>query len=172
MADNEQAQARSARMTFAFYARVARDAPAHVAGRQRLAAKEWLRERGWHIVSEYIDTTPRATPWAERPQARALLRACARPAPAITAVVAGDAAQAFGPDHLRPAIALLGQCGARLWAPEFGGAADISNELHRLIIGVLEGIASSGAGEPGSLRPRPGGAARACLPGAAPQERR
>jgi hypothetical protein len=130
MPDNDPSQARSAKMAFAFYGRVGRDEPVGSAGRQRLAAEKWLREGGWSIVSVYIDTVPRTTPWAERPQARALLNACARPAWAVTAVVTGGAAQAFGPDHLCLAIALLGWHGARLWAPEFGGAADPGSEPH------------------------------------------
>lgn len=59
MPDNDPAQARSAKIASAFYGRVGRDEPAGSAGRQRLAAENWLRERRWSSVPVYIDTVPR-----------------------------------------------------------------------------------------------------------------
>jgi hypothetical protein len=172
MPENDPAQDRSAKTVFAFYGRVGRDEPVGSADWQRLAAENWLRGRRWSSISVYIDTVPRTTPWAERPQARALLKACARPTRAVTAVVAGDAAQAFGPDQLGPAITLLGRHGARLWAPEFGGAADPGTGQHRLIIDTLSGIAPSLVRQPHDTEPHVGRADRPRLPASRPRRRR
>jgi hypothetical protein len=49
----------------------------------------------------------------------------------VTAVATRDATQAFCPERIGPAIALLSRRGARLRAPESGGAADPGNAQHR-----------------------------------------
>lgn len=171
MTGNDPARARPGEITFAFYGRVGCDATSESAARQRHAAERWLQERGWRIASVYIDAVPRTTPWATRPQARALLNACTQPERAFTAVVTVATPQTLGPGDPGPVIALLGQHGVPLWAPEFGGAADTGNGQHQLVICILGQAAPPGARPPGGIRPRPGRANCPCPPRAAPQKR-
>lgn len=154
MPDDGTGPCRDANPVFVFYDRVGRDPAAASAVRQRRAVEKWLQDKGWRLTEAYVDTVPRTTPWADRPRARALLKDCTRWRPATTVVATGDAAQALGTGELWPTILLLARHGAQLWAPAFGGIADVTNAQHRHITEILSGIAPPEPARQRLARPR------------------
>ena len=91
-------------LRFAFYGRMStedyqdRESSSHW---QREAAEETIADRGV-IVAEYFDTgSTRAIPWAQRPQATALLRAAAEPDRRFDAIVIGEYERAFYGDQFQ-----------------------------------------------------------------------
>jgi hypothetical protein len=137
-----------------FYGRVGHEQAADSVTHQRRSVEEWFKEKGLPLADAYIDTVPRTTLWTARPRAKALLRDCASRCPGTTVVATGDAAQAFGITELWPAIHLLARYGAQLWAPAFGGAADISSTRHRYVAEILGGVAAPGPKRPFLASPR------------------
>jgi DNA invertase Pin-like site-specific DNA recombinase len=88
----------------------------------------------------------RALPWALRPEAVALIERAALPAGlrGFDAIAIAEPARAFGDaaqatDILRQ----LQHWGVACWVPEVGGAVDLDNESHGILLGVFGNMSES-----------------------------
>ncbi len=90
------------------------------------------------IVAKYFDVhCSRRMPWAQRPQAAALLAAAASPDRAFDAVVIGEYERAFHGNQLPEIVAALAAHGVQLWMPETSGPVDLDNPTHQALMMLL-----------------------------------
>jgi site-specific DNA recombinase len=111
----------------------------------RTSSQAWQREvaecvvagRGV-IVAEYFDAGySRRLPWADRPEAAALLNALAHPDREFDAIVVGEYERAFFGDQLQHLLPLFQQHGVQLWLPETDGPLDLTDPAHRALLLML-----------------------------------
>lgn len=111
----------------------------------RASSQAWQREvaecviagRGV-IVAEYFDAGySRRLPWADRPEAAALLAALAAPDREFDAIVVGDYERAFFGTQLQQLLPLLDRHGVQLWLPETDGRLDLTDPAHRALVLML-----------------------------------
>lgn len=159
MPDNGRGSCRQTNPAAVSYGRMGREQAAGSAVRQRRAVEARHKDQDWHLTEAYVDTGPRTTLWAGRPKAKALQRDCAPRRPATTVIATGGPAHVSGIDEPGPAILLLAHHGAQLWAPAFGGAADVTRARPRYIAEILSGIAPTALARRrlATLRRRSGG---------------
>ncbi|MFI0409144.1 recombinase family protein [Actinomadura sp. 3N508] len=125
---------------FAFYGRMSTveyQDRASSFGWQREAAEELVAGQGV-IVAEFFDAgCSRRLPWAQRPQAGALLSALADPDRLFDAVVVGEYERAFSGDQFIEMAPLLQRLGVQVWLPEAGGPVEPGSLEHRVLMRVL-----------------------------------
>jgi hypothetical protein len=101
------------------------------------SARQTIAGRG-RIVTEFFDVgCSRRLPWAERPQAAALLTTATSPLRPFDAVVVGEYERAFHGDQLAHIAALLASHGIQLWLPETNGPVDLASPTHQALILLL-----------------------------------
>lgn len=124
-------------MRFAFYGRVSTaeyQDPESSMGWQRDSALDLIGSVG-QIVVEYFDIgCSRRLPWTDRPQARRLLEAIARPDREFDAIVVGEAERAFCAGQLPAMTSTFVQHGVQVWLPELNGPADPENPAHQAVV--------------------------------------
>lgn len=127
-------------LRFAFYGRTSTSGfqdPATSRAWQVAAAAELVDGHGV-IVCEYFDVgISRETPWAERPQAAALLAAITGPDRDFDALVVGEYERAFCGRQLTQMESLLARNGMRLWLPEAEGPVDPHDPTHQALMMLL-----------------------------------
>ncbi|HEV2780199.1 MAG TPA: recombinase family protein [Actinophytocola sp.] len=111
----------------------------------RASSQAWQREvaecvvagRG-EIVVEFFDAGySRRLPWADRPEAAALLAALADPGRAFDAIVVGEYERAFFGDQLQQLLPLFHRHRVQLWLPETNGPLDLTDPAHRALLLML-----------------------------------
>jgi site-specific DNA recombinase len=134
------AKPRKGGLRFAFYGRVSTEDhqdPVTARTRQRDQAAALVSGRG-RIVTEFFDVgQSRVLPWAQRPQAAALLAAMADPDRGFDVIVVGEYERAFYGNQFSLMAPLFEHYGVQLWMPEVGGRVDFQAEGHeQLMIGL------------------------------------
>ncbi|MFI0486039.1 recombinase family protein [Actinomadura sp. 9N215] len=127
-------------LRFAFYGRMSTmeyQDRASSFGWQREAAEQLVAGRGV-IVAEFFDAgCSRRLPWAQRPQAAALLSALADPERRLDAVVVGEYERAFSGDQFIEMAPLLQRLGVQVWLPEAGGLVEPGSLEHQVLMRLL-----------------------------------
>jgi site-specific DNA recombinase len=127
-------------LRFAFYGRISTaDFQDRTSSRawQYESAADLVGGRGV-IVAEYFDVgCSRRLPWAQRPQAAALLDAIAAPGRRFDAIVVGEYERAFAGDQLIHLLPMLNQYGVQVWLPEAGNPINVDDPAHRALILLL-----------------------------------
>jgi site-specific DNA recombinase len=89
-------------------------------------------------VTEFIDVgQSRRKPWAERPQAAALLAALADPGRGFDAIVFGEFDRAFCGKQFLQMIPIFERHAVSVWLPEFDGPVDYYDPTHQALVMLL-----------------------------------
>jgi len=89
-------------------------------------------------VAEFFDVGySRRLPWADRPEAAALLTAATSTDRPFDAVVVGEYERAFHGDQLTHIATLLASRGVQLWLPEINGPVDLDSPTHQAVMMLL-----------------------------------
>jgi site-specific DNA recombinase len=104
---------------------------------QRDVAENVISGRGV-IVAEFFDSGySRRLPWADRPEAAALLRAVANPDRGFDAIVVGEFERALYGDQLRRLLPVFDRYGVQVWLPETDGPLDLTDATHQALMLLL-----------------------------------
>jgi hypothetical protein len=125
---------------FAFYGRIS-TSEYQDAGSSRAwqldSARQTIAGRG-RVTAEFFDVGwSRRVPWAERPEAAALLAAATSLEHPFDAVVVGEYERAFHGDQLIYVAGVLAACGVQLWLPESNGPVDLRDPTHQALMLML-----------------------------------
>ncbi|MBB2949255.1 DNA invertase Pin-like site-specific DNA recombinase [Actinoplanes lutulentus] len=127
-------------LRFAFYGRVStadRQDPAASRQWQREVATQTAAATG-NIVRDFFDIgCSRNVPWADRPQARALLHALTDPNRDFDAIIVGESDRAFSGTQLQQILPTLQHHGVALWLPELEGPLNPHNTIHQALVLML-----------------------------------
>ena len=127
-------------LPFAFYGRMSTGEyqdPVSSRAWQLDSARQVIAGRG-RIVAEFFDVgCSRRLPWAQRPQAAALLAAATGPDRPFEAVVVGEYERAFHGDQLAHIATLLAAHGVQLCLPETNGPVDLDSPTHQALMMLL-----------------------------------
>jgi hypothetical protein len=130
----------SARLRFSFYGRISTEdfQDRHSSLRwQRAVADDLVAGHGT-IVAEFFDIGySRRPPWADRPQAAALLAAFADPGREFDAVVVGEIERAFYGNQYTEVASVFERYGVQLWLPELDGPVDHHHPTHQALMMLL-----------------------------------
>ena len=124
-------------LRFAFYGRVSTaeyQDPESSMGWQRDSALDLIGSVG-QIVVEYFDVgCSRRLAWMDRPQARRLLEAIARPDREFDAIVVGEAERALCAGQLPAMTSTFVDHGVQVWLPELDRPVDPENPAHQAVV--------------------------------------
>jgi site-specific DNA recombinase len=124
-------------LRFAFYGRVSTaefQDPESSMGWQRDSALDLIGSVG-RIVVEYFDVgCSRRLAWSDRPEARRLLEALARPDREFDAIVVGEAERAFCAGQFPVMASTFVEHGVQVWLPELDGPVDPESLVHQAVV--------------------------------------
>jgi site-specific DNA recombinase len=104
---------------------------------QRAIAEDVVADHGT-IVAEFFDVGySRRLPWADQPQAAALLAALTDRGRGFHAVVVGEFERAFYGDQFTAIAPIFERHGVQLWLPEIDGPVDHHNPTHEALLMLL-----------------------------------
>jgi len=90
------------------------------------------------VTGEFFDVgCSRRLPWEQRPRAAALLSQAAMSDRGFDAVVVGEFERAFTAGQFRTVAGTLDRYGVSVWLPEAGGAVDLGDPDHQVLMTVL-----------------------------------
>jgi hypothetical protein len=101
------------------------------------SARQTIAGRGRVMAEFFDDGWSRRVPWAERPEAAALLAAATSLEHPFDAVVVGEYERAFHGDQLIYVDGVLAACGVQLWLPESNGPVDLRDPTHQALMLML-----------------------------------
>ncbi len=114
-----------------------------------IASRNWQRARAEStiaghgtIVGEHFDVGySRSLPWKRRPEAAALLAACADPGRDFDAVVVGEPQRAFYGSQFSETFPTLTHYKVGLWIPDVGGEIDPQSDVQDMMMVIFGGLA-------------------------------